>query len=322
MERKAPVLRIEKISTQDGFGLRTVVFFKGCPLRCKWCSTPESQYTLKERYYQSVKCNLCLQCIHACPAEALSLSADGERVLWNADKCKRCFQCAAVCPTGATRVYGRDMTVAEIMKHIRRDEIFYFHSGGGVTLSGGDVLCYPDFCAALLAECRDLAINTTAELTMYGPYERIAKIMPHLDFALIDLKMIDSDQHEKWTGKRNEGILENICRASAEFTHIPFHFRVPLVWGVNDSEENIRQTAEFCSTIPNCTELEFLPYHRLGQETYRYLSREYELSELPTMTQEDALRKIMCLTGCKWPFRIKIAGAAVECADTGGAKNI
>lgn len=315
MEKKAPVLRIEKISLQDGSGLRTVVFFKGCPLRCKWCSTPESQYTLKERYYQNAKCSLCMRCVQACPSEALSVSEDGSRIVWDPEKCARCFRCAAVCPTGATRLYGRDMTVKEIMKHIRRDEIFYYYSGGGVTLSGGDVLCYPDFAAELLAECKDSAINTAAELTMFGPYERIAKVMPHLDTALIDLKMIDPEQHRHWTGKSNEGILENIRRASEEFPNIPFHVRVPLIWGVNDSEKNLRQTAAFCSTIPNCTELEFLPYHRLGQETYRYLSREYELSALPTMTQEDALQKIRCLTGRKWPFRIRIAGAAVACAD-------
>lgn len=304
----APILRIEKISLQDGAGLRTVVFFKGCPLRCAWCSTPESQDPCQERYYQKSKCTLCGHCVQACPSGALTVSPDGDGVLWDAGKCTRCFRCAAACPAKATRIYGESMTVGQIMRHIHRDEIFYFHSGGGVTLSGGDVLCYPEFARDLLAECRESAIHTSAELTMHAPYERIAMIYPLLNTALIDLKHMDAAQHEKWTGKSNESILENIRRAALDFPSVRIHVRVPLIWGVNDSEDNVRRTAEFCASLPHCETLEFLPYHRLGQATYQYLSREYELGDLPTMSVREAAEKTACLSGRAWPFEILISG--------------
>ena len=312
MEKTAPVLRIEKISMQDGAGLRTVVFFKGCPLRCAWCSTPESQDPRPERYYQQGKCTRCLRCVQKCPSGALSLSADGTRIDWNREKCTRCLQCAAVCPAQATRVYGQMMTVKQIMRNVLRDEVFYFHSGGGVTLSGGDVLCYPDFVKDLLAACKDSAIHTSAELTMYGDYSRIQKVMSGLDTALIDLKQMDPALHQKWIGKDNKLILENIRRASAEFPDVVFHMRVPLIPGVNDMKENIWNTAKFCEEIPNCKTLEFLPYHRLGQETYRYLDREYQMGDLQTMSVESAQERIACLLGEKWPFRLMISGETLE----------
>ena len=312
MEKTAPVLRIEKISMQDGAGLRTVVFFKGCPLRCAWCSTPESQDPRPERYYQQGKCTRCLRCVQKCPSGALSLSADGMRIDWNREKCTRCLQCAAVCPAQATRVYGQMMTVKQIMRNVLRDEVFYFHSGGGVTLSGGDVLCYPDFVEDLLAACKDSAIHTSAELTMYGDYSRIQKVMSGLDTALIDLKQMDPALHQKWIGKDNKLILENIRRASAEFPDVVFHMRVPLIPGVNDMKENIWNTAKFCEEIPNCKILEFLPYHRLGQETYRYLGREYQMGDLQTMSVESAQERIACLLGEKWPFRLMISSETLE----------
>ena len=312
MEKTAPILRIEKISLQDGAGLRTVVFFKGCPLRCVWCSTPESQDPRPERYYQPAKCTRCMRCVQACPAGALSPSADGSAIVWEKERCIRCFRCAAVCPAKATRVYGEEMTVRQVMKHILRDEVFYFHSGGGVTLSGGDVLCYPEFSQELLAECRESAIHTSAELTMYGDYRRIAMLFPYLDTAMIDLKLMDSGLHQQWTEKGNEGILANICRAAEEFPNVPMHFRVPLIPGVNDSEDNLLRTAEFCASIPPCDTLEFLPYHKLGLETYHYLSRAYTLGSLPTMEYPQAYDRIACLLGKAWPFRIKISGEAVK----------
>lgn len=312
MEKTAPILRIEKIPLQDGVGLRTVVFFKGCPLRCAWCSTPESQDPCLERYYQRRKCTWCMRCVKACPSGALAASTNGDEIIWDKERCTRCFRCVAVCRAQATRIYGSQMTVKQIMQNILRDEIFYFHSGGGVTLSGGDVLCYPEFARDLLAECKDSAIHTSAELTMYGDYDRVKMVMENLDAALIDVKHMNPAQHEKWTGRDNRSILENIQRASEDFKNIAFHMRVPLIQGVNNSEENIRQTAGFCASIPNCRMLEFLPYHRLGQETYRYLSREYSMKELPTMEYQQAWDSMSCLIKEKWPFQIKILGGVVD----------
>lgn len=306
MEQTAPILRIEKISLQDGSGLRTVVFFKGCPLHCAWCSTPESHSATPERAYQANKCTLCGRCVQACPSGALSFSPD-KGLSWDSGKCTQCLRCAAACPTGATKVYGEYQTVAQVMRHIHRDEVFYFHSGGGVTLSGGDVLCYPDFAHALLTECKESLINTAAELTMYGDYDRIRQVYPLLNTALIDLKCMDSALHQKWTGQPNDGILQNIHRAAHEFPDVDIHIRVPLIWGVNDDPASIRQTAEFSASLPHCTALEFLPYHRLGQQTYAYLDRPYPLADLPTMTLPEARDKVACLSGRDWPFPVLIS---------------
>ena len=312
MERSAPILRIEKISLDDGPGLRTVVFFKGCPLRCAWCSTPESMSAFKERYYQTEKCALCARCVQACPSQALSVPAGGDRLVWDRTKCKSCFRCANVCPARATGVYGIDMTVKEVMRHILKDELFFYHSGGGVTLSGGSVMCHPEFAGELLTECKHSAINTSAELDMYGDYAKIAMLFPLLDSAFVDLKMMDAEMHRKWTGKENEPILSNIRMAAAEFGNVPIHARVPLIWGINDSADNLQKAAEFCASLSNCISLEFLPYHRLGRQTYQYLSREYMLSDLPTMEFQEAQTRISCLIGKKWPFTIKISGKTVE----------
>ena len=311
MERSAPILRIEKISLDDGPGLRTVVFFKGCPLRCAWCSTPESMNALKERYYQKEKCALCGRCVQSCPSQALSVQEEGDGLVWDGSKCKGCFRCVDVCPAGATGIYGVDMTVKQVMKHILKDELFFYHSGGGVTLSGGSVLCHPEFAVDLLMECKHSAINTSAELDMYGDYAKIAMLFPRLDSAFIDIKMMDAEMHKKWTGRGNESILSNIRMAAAEFPGVPIHARLPLIWGINDSADNLIKTAEFCASLSNCVSLEFLPYHRLGQQTYRYLGREYELNGLATMEYQEALSRVSCLIEKEWPFKIKISGKTV-----------
>lgn len=311
MELTAPILRIEKVSLQDGPGLRTVIFFKGCPLRCAWCSTPESQSAYQERYYQRDKCTLCTQCVTACPQRALALSSSGEIVCDNT-VCTNCLQCAGICPTQATKIYGTFMTVKQVMRFIHRDELFYFHSGGGVTLSGGDVLCYPDFARELLSACKQSAINTTAELDMYGEYNRVSTIFPYLDSAFVDIKLMDSNLHKRWTNQGNETILNNTQKAAHEFPHIPIHIRVPLIQGVNDSQENLLKTSNFCAELPSCKSLEFLPYHRLGLHTYDYLGRDYPLRALPPMEYEQAMQKVDFLTKSKWPFRLKISGYEVD----------
>lgn len=314
METKANILRIEKISPTDGEGLRTVVFFKGCPLRCAWCSTPESQRAEPELYYQRNRCVSCGRCAAACPEGALSLGEDG-RVRRDRERCKDCFHCADVCPTRSLQIYGKEMTVKQVLREILKDEVFYFHSGGGVTLSGGDVLCYPDFAEELLRECKEAAINTSAELDMYGPYGRIERLLPWLDTFFADLKLMDPGRHKKWTGVSNEPILENLIRASRQCRKNAIHIRVPLIWDINDDRENILAAARFCSTLENCAELEFLPYHRLGQHSYEYLGRDYALEKLPAMNYEDAFSRVSFLRGESWHFPIRISGRLIAPAE-------
>lgn len=312
MEQTGTILRIEKISLNDGRGLRTVVFFKGCPLSCAWCSTPESQDCCVEVYYQAEKCTLCGRCIQVCPTGALSVDTKTERIVRNLQKCTHCAACVRACPARAQGLYGREMTVKEIMKQIHRDEVFYFHSRGGVTLSGGDILMQAEFAQSMLKECKDSGIDTMAEMDMYGSYDKIAALLPYLDRFYVDIKVMDEEQHKKWTGCSNETILANVRRAAKECGKNVVHIRVPLVWGVNDSQENIRQTAEFCRDLQNCAGLEFLPYHRLGQATYAYLGREYILQGLPTMTREDAIEKVAFLKEMALPFPVLVSGGRLQ----------
>ena len=317
MSEKAVILRTERISLNDGKGMRTVVFFKGCHLHCAWCSTPESQRLPREVYYKKERCRSCGACIAACPEQALSVAEDGKGVLRDREKCRQCFRCVDVCNFRAQQVYGREMTVEDVMKEIRKDEIFYFHSGGGVTLSGGDVFCQTDFAEALLEECIDSGIDTCAELDLYTVPENVRRIIPKLDTVYIDVKCMSAETHRQWTGVSNERILSNLQLADGVCRKDALHVRVPVVEGVNDEAENIRKTAEFCAGLVNCAELEFLPYHRLGIHAYRQLQRPYPLDDRKPMNRLDVYERMGFLCGGEWPFDIRISGMEVYSRKTG-----
>ena len=308
MENTACILRIEKISPNDGHGLRTVVFFKGCPLRCAWCSTPESQRLQPELCYKAARCVHCGRCVQACPQGALTLDKH-HRLHFDRKSCTDCGRCADICPQDALSFYGKAMTLDAVMKEIRKDEIFYHHSGGGVTLSGGDVLLQADFAAALLKACQDNAIHTMAELDMYGDFSRIAQLLPHLDALYADLKLMNPTAHKRWTGVDNTSILDNIRRAAEQ--HPALHIRVPLIPGVNDDAENLLATLDFCQSLAACAELEFLPYHRLGTATYAALFRDFALAELSAMSRETALQKLAVLADQKADFPIRLSGEQI-----------
>lgn len=307
-ERKANILRIERISLSDGEGMRTVVFFKGCPLRCAWCSTPESQKAEPEMYYKKERCKFCGRCIEVCPEHALSFDINNIRIVRDYERCIACGKCKDSCLHRAQMVYGKTMTVKQVMKEILKDELFYWHSGGGVTFSGGSVLLYPDFVREVIEECREAAISTAAELEMQAPFSSVEKVVSGLDFFYTDIKTMDPGVHRQWTGADNARILENIRRASTICAPGAIHARTPLIHGINDDKESIRRIAEFCSTMDNISELEFLPYHRLGIHAYAELGREYRLSTMPGMSEEEAIKRIKHLFVQGWPFDIKVAG--------------
>lgn len=299
------VLRIEKISKNDGQGLRTVVFLKGCPLRCAWCSTPESQSPKPELFYKQNRCLHCAKCIQSCPAQALSISPDRTAVVRDRTKCTQCFRCVAVCPNKSTGLYGKSMTVEQVMQEVRKETMFYFFSSGGVTLSGGDVLLQAEFARALLMACKEECIHTMAELDMFGAYENIAKIMPYLDGYYVDIKHMDDAAHKKWTGVSNQTILENIQKAATDFPKKPLHVRIPLIPSSNDTAENIQATIAFCTQLPSCKTLEFLPYHRLGTATYGYLGRKYDLEHLLPVDAQAAAQRLAHMLPEGLPFAVK-----------------
>ena len=316
MSDKAVILRIERISLNDGKGMRTVVFFKGCHLHCAWCSTPESQKLPREVYYKKERCRSCGACILRCPEQALAFSEDG-KIIRDQKKCRNCFRCVDVCNFRAQQIYGREMTVEEVMKEIRKDEIFYFFSDGGVTLSGGDVFCQTDFVEALLDECIDSGIDTCAELDLYTEPENVKRIIPKLDMVYADIKCMSPTMHKKWTGGSNEKILSNLKLADEICRENAIHIRVPVVEGVNDTAANILATAEFCANMKNCAELEFLPYHRLGIHAYRQLQRPYPLEDRKPMNRFDVYERMGFLCDREWPFDIRISGMDVYSRKTG-----
>lgn len=287
------VLKIERGSIYDGPGLRTVVFLKGCPLRCKWCSTPESQSYRLEKGYRAKYCILCGKCAAACTQGAICLAED--KLKLNSQLCIGSLNCVRACPRGALEVYGNLMSVDEVMQVVLKDEVFFFHSGGGVTISGGEVLLQSDFSRGILKAARGLGINTAVETSLYGDYSQVDKILPWVDFLYVDLKHMDSDQHLKWTGVDNVSVLDNVKKADASVYQFDLYLRIPLIPGVNDDDDNLAAAAAFSSQLAKLAAIEILPYHRLGVKTYQKLGREYELKDLRPPTHAHVMERVSYL---------------------------
>jgi pyruvate formate lyase activating enzyme len=196
------------------------------------------------------------------------------------------------------------------MRQIRKDEVFFYHSGGGVTISGGDVLLQADFARELLIACKNEEIHTAAELDLFGSYDEAAKLLPWLSEVFIDIKVMDPEKHFIWTGVRNTTILANAVRLAAEYRG-KLHIRVPLIPGVSDNSENIQKTVEFCRGLSKCEDLEFLPYHRLGTDTYQRIGRSCLFKDVPSMTREEAEKKVSFLCRENLPFPVKVSGKEI-----------
>ncbi len=280
------ILRIERSSIHDGSGLRTVVFLKGCPLKCSWCSTPESRNFEFEKGFASEFCTACGNCAAICENNAVSIDQDNKVAVTDRSICTGCFKCADACPSYAVKPYGKTMTVSEVMNEIKKDEIFFYHSGGGITLSGGEPISQSSFSAVLLRESKNIGINTTIESCLYGNYSSIEKLLPWLDTLYADLKHMNRKIHRRWIGEDNRLILENLVKVNQSKYSPQIVIRIPLVPGFNDSDENMLATLQFCKGLNNLKGLELLPYHRLGIDTYRYLDLDYQCRSISPPSAE------------------------------------
>ena len=269
------VCDIMKFSTRDGPGIRTTVFLKGCPLSCWWCHNPESQSARPQLMFRPNLCNQCLTCLSVCEQGAIS-ARDGI-VSTDLDKCTLCQACAEACYTGAREIVGREMTVAEVMAQVERDIPFYDESGGGVTLSGGEPLLQRDFSLALLQACKEKDIHTAVDTSGFAPWQVLDRIRPYVDVFLYDLKLIDAARHQEFTGASNVLILQNL-RALAERGHT-IAVRVPIIPGINDDDETLRQIGTFAAALPRLSSVSILPYHQAGVEKYRRLHQAYRLPD-------------------------------------------
>ncbi|MGN0658414.1 MAG: glycyl-radical enzyme activating protein [Emergencia sp.] len=270
------IFNVQKCSIHDGYGLRTLVFFKGCPLRCIWCANPESQDCRPEIMESRSRCIGCGVCMDVCPNSAIRITDDGPVI--DRSACSRCFACTESCYAGAKYQIGREYTSEELYREIEKDRIFYTIKGGGVTFSGGEPLIHPDELTAIAGICREHGVNVAVESCGMGDFEKFRQALPYIDSMFIDIKHIDSARHKELTGAGNELILKNISRIAG--SGIPVTIRTPVVPGLNDTEENICGIAEFLKDIPQVTGYELLPYHQLGAGKYAALGREYLLRDV------------------------------------------
>jgi pyruvate formate lyase activating enzyme len=281
------VLNIQHFSTHDGPGIRTNVFLKGCSLRCKWCSNPESIKIKPELAYNQSRClgeKECGYCLKdVCPESAIYVPASGEnsddkiRVNW--DLCTNCGKCIAVCPSQSLYMFGQEMTVEQVIDEVEQDGSFYHESGGGISLSGGECMLQADFAGALLDEAHKRGINTAIETAFNVPWANVEKVLPHVDVVLHDHKVTDSERHQKWTAVPNKRIKENQKRAYETWPDKTFIARTPVIPGVNDDEEHIRAVLEFIKPYNNVIDYELLPYMRFGESKYGFLGKVYEMQD-------------------------------------------
>ena len=272
------VFNIQKFSVHDGAGIRTLVFLKGCGLRCQWCSNPESQRMTPEKAFNPARClgaDRCGRCLGVCPTKALGLDEEG-RLVMDFSLCSECLACVRVCPSRAQSCYGEYKTVDQILRAVERDAVFYARSGGGLTLSGGEAFLQGTFALALLREAHRRHLNTAVETCGFYPYERLQACAPYLDTLIFDVKCADSERHARFTGAGNEGILANLHRVRRDFPDLTILVRTPVIPGFNDTKEDI---AAILDLLPGRTGYELLAYHRLGQPKYASLGRRYPLGE-------------------------------------------
>jgi pyruvate formate lyase activating enzyme len=282
------VSSVRRLAIHDGPGIRTIIFLKGCPLCCLWCAAPETQSSDREVVFSPERCLACDRCRAVCPVAAIRVDADGRRSLDRA-VCTLCGACVEACYTEALTISGERRTVAEVVAKCVRDRVFYEHSGGGVTLSGGEPLAQPAFTAALLRALKGAGLHTAMETSGFAPWEVLDRSLVDLDLLLYDLKILDAEAHRRWTGVPNEPILANLQRVIAR--GFPTIIRVPVIAGLTDGIVHIRALGRFLADTGPVQRVDLLPYHRLGEGMYPRLGRAYGLRDVP-LVPEDTLNAL------------------------------
>ncbi len=280
--RKGTIFNIQKFSVNDGPGIRTVVFFKGCPLRCRWCANPESQLAKVQILWDHKKCIGCRHCIDICPVHAVSLTEN--RIHIDHQKCISCGRCAEECPGRALEKEGYEATVQEVIDTVLQDEVFYEESGGGITLSGGEMLMQPEFACELLKAAKEEGLHTCCETTGFAREEVFRKVIENIDYILFDMKHWDPGKHQEGTGVRNELILQNLKYAvSTGRTVLP---RIPVIPGFNDSLSDASELAELLKQC-GIRRAQLLPFHQFGENKYSLLDQEYAYADTEALHREE-----------------------------------
>ena len=263
------LLSLQKFSIHDGPGIRTVVFFKGCPLRCSWCHNPESQQFDAELMFDAERCTSCGRCVDVCPSRA-TVRLPGGGVITDRSLCQACGECTDLCLSCVREIAGTFFSPADILREIGKDFIFYEQSGGGVTFSGGEALCHTDALESLAAQCHRQGLHVTIDTCGHVPQDAFRRLLPHTDLFLYDLKHMDPDRHLLYTGQDNRLILSNLRFLSDAGATI--WLRVPLIAGVNDDDENLSALREFVQPL-RISQVQLLPYHHIGSSKLARLGR-------------------------------------------------
>ncbi|MFL0166597.1 glycyl-radical enzyme activating protein [Candidatus Clostridium helianthi] len=281
---KACIFNIQKYSIHDGPGIRTVVFFKGCPLSCLWCSNPESQDSKIQIICDKTKCTQCLHCIDVCQNNAISLNDNHIKI--DSNNCISCFACKNSCPHKALSVEGEFLTLSHVMNEVMKDEMFYEESNGGVTLSGGEVLMQHEFASQLLKILKEKNIHTAIETTGYASNETFSKFIQDVDLLLFDIKHYDREKHFKVTNVYNDLIIENLKIAIDNGKDVII--RIPVIPNINSSLEDAK---EFCKLLEsvNAKKVNLLPFHQFGQKKYELLNKPYTFQNTQQLHEEDLL---------------------------------
>ena len=264
---KATIFDIQRNSFVDGPGVRTTVFFKGCNLRCAWCHNPESQRGTKEILFYKNKCVECGRC------DGMTVDSDH-----------------FICFHDAKSICGREISLGELFREIRRDASFFASSEGGVTFSGGECMLQIDFLEEILKECKREGIHTAVDTAGHVPYERFEQILPYTDLFLYDVKCFDSDKHRQYTGVENQLILKNLKSLLAKST--PVWIRIPIIPTVNDTEEELQRIKEYLSSCGIPEKVELLPYHAMGEHKYAAIGKETQIFSVPSKEKMTELKKI------------------------------
>lgn len=290
---KSFLFDIKRYAIHDGPGIRITLFFKGCPLSCVWCHNPEGISFRQEKLYNRAKCIGCGYCVEVCPAQVLTRTDKG--IVTDPSACILCGECAAVCPSRAMELSGKEYSIDALMEEIEKETIFMDRSEGGVTFCGGEPLSHPSLLLPLLKRCGRQGIHRAVDTTLLASPEIVKEVMEHTDLFLVDLKMMDSARHRIYCGVPNERILSNLRMVSASGK--AFIIRIPLIEGVNADRENIFQSAQFISSLPNPPRaVNLLPYHEIGRGKHERMGTIYNPQHIPMQAPtEERLRQCIAL---------------------------
>ena len=287
----APITNIQRFSLNDGPGIRTTVFFQGCNMHCAWCHNPETISMKPVLLHYENKCIGCGKCIQVCPQGAHKV-VDGKHVI-DRSLCVRCGKCADVCFASALVMSSKEMTVEEVMKEIRQDKLYYEESGGGVTFSGGECMLQIDFLEACLKGCKEKGLHTAVDTAGHIPFDSFARILPYTDLFLYDVKAMDREKHQAFTGVPNDLILDNLSKLLSMGKAV--WVRVPVIPTVNDTVEEMTALRRFLEKYGHPEKVELLPYHALGEHKYAAIGKKATSFQKPEDAAMEQLRIIFAV---------------------------